>query len=226
MITILLADPQGLVREGVRRLLEECSDLTVLGEASDGHACLRLVQQLRPDVVVMGLALPGLDGIEVTKQIANERLGTRVLILTMYAREAYAGHVLHAGARGFIGKQASRHELIQAIRTIAAGRYYLPSAFAETLGKQDNWRDTTAASPLDLLSDREVQVLTRLAYDATSRIIAQELSMNAKTVEYYRARLLAKLHMQTTADLIRFALRHRLIDEASESISDASRSCP
>jgi len=222
MTTILLADPQVLIREGIRRLLEDCSDLTVLGEASDGYECLRLVQQLRPDVVVMDLAMPGLDGIEATKQIVSERLGSRVLILTMHAIEAYAGPLLQAGAKGIVGKGAASQEVIQAIRTVAAGGRYLPAALAEAVGRRYAQRDKTAASPLELLSDREVQVLTRVARGATSRIIAQDLSMSAKAVEYYRARLLAKLQMQTTTHLIRFALRHRLIDDAAESISDAS----
>ncbi len=215
MVTILLADQHALVREGLRHLLEDCSDLKVVGEASDGHDCVRLVQQLRPHVVVMDLAMPGLDGIEPTRQIVSERLGSHVLILTMHAIKAYAGYLLQAGAKGLVGKEASSQEVIQAIRKVAAGGCYLPSGLAEAVTRCYTRRGTTEPSPLNVLSARELQVLTRLARGSTSRIIAQELYMSAKAIEYYRARLRAKLQLQTTTDLVRFALRHRVIGDAS-----------
>ncbi len=212
MITVLLVDDHTLIRDGLRRLLHDNLDIRVVGEASDGHEALRLLRQLQPDVVVMDLSMPGLDGIEATKRALNEGLTTRILILTMHANEEYAVRVLQAGARGFIGKGAPSEDVVAAIRKIAAGNWYLPAAFAEALPKLYSSKET-GESPLKMLSTRELQVLKRLAEGRTSKEIAQDLYLSAKTVDTYRARLLSKLKLETTADLIRFALRHGVIED-------------
>jgi len=213
MITIVLVDDHALVREGLRRLLQDCPDLQVIGEASDGHEALRLVHQLRPEVVVMDLSLPGLDGIEATKRIVEDALPAKVLILTMHANEEYAVRVLQAGARGFIGKGSPSQDVVEAIRKIATGGCFLPPGLAEDLPRR-YLRKESPASPLGTLSNRELQVLKHLAEGHTSREIAQALHLSTKTVDTYRARLLAKLDLNTTADLIRFALRHGVIEDA------------
>jgi DNA-binding NarL/FixJ family response regulator len=213
MITVLLADDHALVRDGLRRLLQDCPDMQVVGEASDGQEALRLLRQLRPKVTVMDLSMPNLDGIETTKCIINEGLDTRVLILTMHANEEYAVRVLQAGARGFISKGAPSQEVVAAIRKIAAGGAYLPEELSDTLPKRYA-RKGTGESPLEALSDRELQVLKRLAEGCTSKEIALDLHISTKTVDTYRARLLTKLELETTADLIRFALRHGVIEDA------------
>lgn len=212
MIKVLLVDDHALVREGLRRLLQDYDDIEVIGEACDGQEALRLVRQNQPDVTVMDLSLPGLDGIEATKRVISEGLTTRVLILTMHANEAYAVRVLQAGARGFVGKGAPSQDVVGAIRKIAAGGCYLPPALMEALPKRYARKDG-GDSPLQTLSDRELQVLKLLAEGRTSREIAQDLHLSAKTVDTYRARLLAKLELETTADLIRFALRHGVIED-------------
>lgn len=211
MITILLADDHALVREGLCRLLQDYPDLKVVGEASDGQETLRLARQLQPNVVLMDLSMPELDGIETTKRIIDEGLKSRIMILTMHATEEYAVRVLQAGARGFVGKGAPSQEVIEAIRKVAAGRIFLPPALAEALPKR--YVRKGEDSPLETLSDRELQVLKRLAEGQTGREIAQELHLSSKTVDTYRARLLAKLELSTTADLIRFALRHGVIQD-------------
>jgi DNA-binding NarL/FixJ family response regulator len=213
MIKVLLVDDHALIRDGLRRLLQDCADLQVVGEASDGHEALRLLRELRPDVTVMDLSMPGLDGIEATKRVLAEGLSTRVLILTMHANEEYAARVLQAGARGFIGKGALSQELIAAIRKVAAGGYYLPDELSGALPKRYA-RKGSGESPLEALSDRELQVLKRLAEGRTSKEIGQDLHISTKTVDTYRARLLTKLELETTADLIRFALRHGVIEDA------------
>ncbi len=212
MITVLLVDDHALIRDGLRRLLQDCKDIQVIGEASDGQEAMRLLRQLHPDVTVMDLSMPGLDGIEATKHILNEGLDTRVLILTMHANEEYAVRALQAGARGFIGKGSPSQEVIAAIRKIATGGSYLPDDLSDALPKRYA-RKATGDSPLETLSDRELQVLKRLAEGRTSKVIALDLHISTKTVDTYRARLLTKLELETTADLIRFALRHGVIED-------------
>lgn len=211
MVTVVLADDHLLVREGLRHLLERTGDITVVGEAGDGQAALRLIRELQPDVAVIDLAMPGLDGIEVTKCIVAEGLKARVLVLTMHATEEYAVRLLQAGARGFIGKGTSGQEVAQAIRKIAAGKRYLPVELTQELTMRPDV-GSSAASPVQTLSDRELQVLKRLAEGRSSREIAQDLHISVSTVDTHRARMLAKLDVNSTADLIRFALRHRVID--------------
>lgn len=206
MINVLLADDHAIVRQGVRRLLEDRADMRIVGEAGDGHEALRLIRQLQPDVVVMDLSMPGLDGIETTKQIVNEGLKTHVVILTMHATEEYAARLLQAGAHGFVGKEAFGEELTEAIRRVATGACYVPPSLSQSLPKRYA-RTHGDASPLQALSDRELQVLKRLAEGKTSREIAEALHLSVKTVETYRARLSTKLDLKTTAELVRFALR-------------------
>jgi two-component system, NarL family, invasion response regulator UvrY len=211
MTTVVLADDHLLVREGLRHLLERTGDITVTGEADDGQAALRLIRELQPDVAVIDLAMPGLDGIEVTKCIVAEGLKTKVLVLTMHATEEYAVRLLQAGARGFIGKGTSGQEVAEAIRRIAAGKRYLPVELTQKLTvRPDVWNSD--ASPLQTLSDRELQVLKRLAEGRSSREIAQDLHVSVSTVDTHRARMLAKLGVHSTTDLIRFALHHGVID--------------
>lgn len=210
MIRVLLVDDHALVRAGLRRLLEDCSDMEVVGEACGGQEALRMLRQLAPAVVVMDLSMPGLDGIEATKQIVSERLPTKVLILTMHANSEYAARLLQAGAHGFVGKDALSDEVVAAIRKVAAGGYYLPPALSERLPQRYTGRGGDA-SPIQTLSDRELQVLKRMAEGQVSREIAQELHLSVKTVDTYRARLMAKLDLHTTTDLVRFALRHGVI---------------
>jgi DNA-binding NarL/FixJ family response regulator len=210
---VLLADDHTLLRDGLRRLLQDQEDLEVVGEAGDGHTALRLVRHLRPAVIVLALALSSLDGLEVTKRIVTERLTTAVLMVTMHATVDYAVRALRAGARGFLSKSASGNEVIAAIRKIAAGKVCLPSALSEVVpilyGPAEEKHTLLA-----LLSDREVQVLKRIAEGRTNTYIASDLRMSLKTLEAYRARVMTKLAARSTADLIRFALRERVIADA------------
>lgn len=213
MITVLLADDHAIVRQGLRRLLEDCRDIAIMGEASNGQEALRLIRQSQPDVVVMDLSMPGLDGIETTKQIVGEGLKTRVVILTMHATEEYAARLLQAGAHGFVGKDAFGEEVVAAIRKVANGECYIPPTLSQNLPKRYA-RIQGDASPLQTLSDRELQVLKHLAEGKASREIAEELHLSVKTIETYRARLSTKLELKTTAELVRFALRCGVIADA------------
>lgn len=210
---VLIVDDHAVVREGLRRLLNDYREIQVVGEAADGHEALRVISQLAPDVAVLDLSMPGLDGIELTKLLAKQHPPIKILILTMHANEEYALRLLQAGARGFVGKGAPGQELVNAILKVAGGGVYLPPALVETLPKRFASRRGDG-SPLENLSDRELQVLKLLAEGKTGREIGLLLHLSVKTVDTYRARLLSKLSLETTADLIRFALRHRVIEDA------------
>ena len=210
MISTLLADDHALLRDMLRRLLKDTTDIHVVGEAKDGHEAVRLARELRPDVIVMDLAMPALDGIDATKQIRADGLPCKILILTMHANEEYAVRVLQAGAYGLLGKGGAGRDVIEAIRKVSVGERYLPSSLRDEI-IQRYTRQGMAESPLATLTDRELQVLKRLAEGATNQQIAQDLHLSAKTVETYRTRLLSKLELNTTSDLIRFALRYGVI---------------
>ncbi len=208
---VLLVDDHAVVREGVRRLLEDCRDIQIVAEARDGDEAIRLARTLLPDVAVIDLSIPGRDGIEVTRMLAAELPQIKVLILTMHANEDYALRLLQAGACGFIGKGATSSELLAAVLKVAHGGNYLQPALLEKL-PQRIANGALHASPVESLSDRELQVLKMLAEGHSGREIGGLLHLSVKTVDTYRARLLAKLKLQTTADLIRFALRHHVIE--------------
>jgi DNA-binding NarL/FixJ family response regulator len=210
MIRILLVDDHTLVRHGLRRLLNDCNDMQVIGEAGGGHEALRLARELRPDVMLMDLSMPELDGSEATKRLRGEGLKARVLIVTAHASAVYAMRLLEAGAHGFVSKSAPSDDVIAAIRKVAGGGRYLPPALAEELPLY-HAREDESQSPVAALTDREVQVLKRLAEGAKCRAIALELHLSVKTVDSYRGRLLEKLQLDTTADLVRFALHHGVI---------------
>lgn len=213
-ISVLLVDDHAVVREGLRRLLSDYSEVQVVGEAANGQEAMRQVQKLSPEVVVMDLSMPGLDGIEVTKLISKEKPKTRVIILTMHANQDYATRLLQAGAQGFIGKGAPGSELAAAILKVANKGTYLPPDMLETLPYRMASSAVGQDSPIRALSDRELQVLKLLAEGNTGREIGEQLHLSVKTVDTYRARLLVKLRLETTSDLIRFAIRHGVIENA------------
>ncbi len=212
MITVLIVDDHGLVRDGIRRLLEDCPDIEVVGEAREGQEAIRLAQELQPTIVLMDLSLPGMDGIEATKRILAAGIKTRVLMLTMHANEEYALRVLQAGAHGFVVKEDPSQELVTAIHAVAANGTYVSPAISKRLPTRIT-QEQDRPNVLAALSDRELQVLKRFAEGFTTGQIARDLYLSVKTVETYRARLLDKLGLQTTVDLIRFALRNGVIED-------------
>lgn len=214
-IRVLLADDHPVLRTGLRTLLDQEPDIRIVGEASDGHEAVALAQRLRPDVVIMDISMPGLDGLEATRQIRGLDLPVQVLILTVHAQERYLFPVLKAGAAGYVNKTAADVELVAAIRTVAGGGAFLhPAATRQLLedfvagaqGGQE--RDS-----YDRLSDREREVLKLVAAGHTAREIAGLLHLSPKSVETYRARIIEKLELRTRADLVRYALRRGLLTE-------------
>jgi two-component system invasion response regulator UvrY len=210
MIKILIADDHQLVRKGILRILEEEEDFQVVAEASDGVEALEKARATDPDVIVLDVMMPNLDGVETTRRLAKQGKGpVRIVILTMYADEHYAARLLRMGACGYVVKDSAPEELVEAIRTVYRGGRYISASLRDALAMR--FIEGMEREPLDLLSDREFQVLRRLASGATNREIAQELSLSVKTVDAHRLNLLAKLNLRNNSELTKFAVQNGIV---------------
>jgi DNA-binding NarL/FixJ family response regulator len=211
MIRVLIADDHNLVRAGLRLLMDEMPGLDVVGEAADGNEALRLIESLKPDVVLMDVAMPGLNGIEAVRRANRQWPDTRILILSMHADEAYVYEAMKAGAAGYLLKGADKAELEQAIRTVARnGDTYLTPAITHTVVSALAAVEARQ-SPLDVLTSRQREILQLIAEGRTTRQIALRLNLSAKTVESHRANLMARLGIRDVPGLVRFAIRVGLI---------------
>ena len=211
MIKVLLADDHSIVRAGLRRIVEESGDMEVIAEAADGREAIRLVRKTAPDVAVIDISMPGLDGLEVVSRLRGHCPDLPILILTMHEEGQYVVRAIQAGAMGYMTKQSAPEQLLKAIRKMHAGSRYLTDEAAETLALRIA-KGTGEQSPLDSLSMRELQVLRRLAMGHTNREIAGAYNISIKTVDTYRLRLLKKLNLRNNAELSRFAMQNRLIE--------------
>jgi len=211
MIKVLLADDHSIVRAGLRRIVEESDDMEVVAEAADGKEAIHKIRENRPDVAVIDISMPEIDGLEVLRQIQPEYPQLPFLILTMHAEQQYAVRAIESGAKGYITKQSAPEQLVKAIRKVHAGSLYLSEEVAESLALRLA-KGKVHQSPLDLLSTRELQVLRRLALGHTNREIAENYNISVKTVDTYRLRLLKKLSLRNNAELSRFAIQNRLIE--------------
>jgi DNA-binding NarL/FixJ family response regulator len=211
MTTILLADDHRVVREGLRTLLAQEPDLLVVGEAADGREVLELARTLRPNVVIMDIAMPEVNGIEATRMIIAECPATRVVALSMYADRRFVTQILRAGALGYVLKEAAFEELARAIRTVAGGKPYLsPSVAGFVVEEFVQQVSSTASKSIELLTTRETEVLKLLAEGKRAKEIALELKIGVKTAEAHRQNLMNKLEMHSIAELTRFAIREGL----------------
>jgi two-component system response regulator NreC len=207
MTTIVLADDHHIVRQGLRRLLEDEPDFQVVGDTGDGLEALQLVERLQPDVLVVDLAMPGLSGLEVTRQVCQRSPQTRVIILSMYANEAYVLEALKNGAAGYVLKESSGVDLVLAMREALAGRRYLSPPLSEhAIEAYLKKVDTGPPDPYETLTAREREVLHLAAEGHTNNQIAKRLSISPRTVETHRANLMRKLGLNNHAELIRYAL--------------------
>lgn len=211
MIRVLLVDDHSIVRAGLRRIVDETHDMEVVAEASDGREALRIIDAAPPDVAVVDISMPGLDGLEVATRLADAHPDLPVLILTMHEEQQYVVRALEAGAKGYITKQSAPEQLVKAIRKVHAGGRYLTKEAAEALAFRLA-RGAHGGSTLDSLSTRELQVLRRLALGHTNREIASAYNISIKTVDTYRFRLLKKLNLRNNAELSRFAIQNRLVE--------------
>jgi two-component system invasion response regulator UvrY len=210
MIKVLLADDHKIVRDGLRRIVEDAGDMEVIAEAADGREALHQIQKKPPDVVVIDISMPGMDGLELISQLHHYYPDLPILILTMHEEEQYVVRGIGLGAMGYVTKRSAPEELVKAIRKVHAGGRYLDESAAESLAVRLA-KGTQELSPLNGLSDREIQVLRRLALGQTNREIAEAYHLSIKTVDTYRSRLLQKLNLRNNAELARFAIQTGLI---------------
>lgn len=210
MIRVLLADDHEMVRIGLKRVLEEAGDIKVITEAANGREALQKFKTVQPDVAIVDISMPVMDGIDACKQIIASHPDAKVLILTMHPEEQYAVRLFKAGALGYITKGSSTRELHEAVRSVSNGRKFLFQKGKDTVLMQllDRRGQIT---PLETLSDRELQVLRLLTHGAKMREMAATLNLSIKTVETYRSRLLKKLNLRNNTDLIHFAHQNNLI---------------
>jgi DNA-binding NarL/FixJ family response regulator len=211
-VTLLLAEDHHLVRQGLRTLLNTEPDFDVVGEVADGLEVTDQVERLKPDLLLLDVQMPGLDGLEVTRQVRQRVPATRILVLSMYANEAYVMRALLNGAAGYILKSATAEALAEAIRTVAAGRRYLYPPLSERA--IDAYIQQAQTSPLDIyetLTNREREVLQLAAEGFTNAQIAERLCISVRTVEVHRARVLHKLDLHSQTDLVRYALRRGIL---------------
>ena len=212
-ITVLIVDDHTLVRDGIRSLLELCDDFEVVGEAADGKEALEKVKELAPEVVLMDLAMPVMTGLEATRRIRKEFPETKVLALTQYDDSEYVVPVIRAGALGFVTKMGAFSELVSAIQAVHKGDSFLsPSAAAALVQEcQINMAGEGETDPYDRLTDREKEVLKLVVEGKTTREIADMLVVSSKTIESYKTSLMNKLDIHSRIDLIRFAIRKRVV---------------
>ncbi len=210
MIKVLLADDHSIVREGLRRIVEESGDIEVVAEAADGREAVLAVRREQPDVAVIDISMPVLDGLEVITQLKTEFPDTPILVLTMHEEHQYVIRAIETGAMGYITKQSAPEQLVKAIRKVHSGSRFLTDDAAEALALRIA-KGNREQSPLDTLSTRELQVLRRLALGNTNREIAAAFHISIKTVDTYRSRLLKKLNLRNNAELSRFAIQNDII---------------
>lgn len=212
-IRVLLADDHTILRDGIRSLLEDETDMEVIGEAEDGHMAVKLVKQLDPDVVLMDIAMPLLNGLEATRQIKRDNPQTKVLILTMHENEEYIRQLLAVGAMGYILKDAAARELLGAIRAVHRGEAVLSPAITRLVIEDYlRWGDLQPESDPSGLSPREREVLQLVAEGYTNKQIAEILSISIKTVQTHRANLMNKLDLHDRGELIKYAIQKKIIE--------------
>jgi len=210
-IRIVLADDHDVVRAGIRGVLERQKETEVVGEASDGREAVALARSLKPDIIVMDIAMPELNGLEATRQIVAADIGVKVLILSMHSSRQFVSEVLKAGAAGYLLKNGALREMAPAITAVTAGKVYLSPGVAEVV-VEDYVRHVPATGQVafNTLSAREREVLQLLAEGKTSKEIANSLSLSVKTIESHRAQIMVKLGIHTVAELTKFAVREGL----------------
>jgi two-component system response regulator NreC len=212
MTTIVLADDHRIVRQGLRALLKAEPDFHLVGETGDGLEAVQLVEQLRPDVLVLDLMMPSLNGLEVTRQVSERSPHTRVVILSMHADEAYVLEALRNGAAGYVLKDASVSGLVRAVREVDAGRRYLSPPLSEhAIEAYVKKAKDAPIDRYDTLTTREREILQLVAEGHTNAEIADRLSISVRTAETHRANMMGKLDLHSQTDLIRYALRRGII---------------
>ena len=206
---ILLADDHAVVRQGFKMILEAQPDMEIVGEAGNGREAVELAEKLRPDVVVMDVAMPELNGIEAARRLVDTMPHAKVLALSMHKDSVYVREILRAGARGYLLKDSVAADLVAAVRAVASGQSWLSPAVSNAV--LDDYR-RHVTNPIDLLTSREREVLQMLAEGKTNKEIAGVLNLSVYTVDAHRGRIMEKLNLHSINELVRFAVRNGLID--------------
>lgn len=213
MIRVFLADDHAIVRDGLKVLLESQADIRVIGVAGDGKSAIQKCLSLKPDVILMDIAMPDINGIEATTQILERERSVRVIILSMLDSREHILRALKAGASGYLLKESAGEEVIQAVRLVSRGHRYLSQKITERVVEDYlNLQDQVVQQdPLEKLSDRERQVLQLVVQGKSSAEIAKTLFLSVKTIETYRSRIMEKLNISDLPSLVKFAIQHGLI---------------
>jgi two-component system response regulator NreC len=212
-IRIVIADDHTIIRSGLKLLLEQQADFRVAGEANDGREAVQLVEKLRPEVAILDIGMPQLNGIEATRQIAAHETGTQVVILSMHSDEGYVLRALKAGARAYILKNSAEADLIRAVRAVAEGKSFFSPVISKMLLEDyvRQVREKSVEDSYDLLTPREREVLQLLAEGRTNKEVASTLGLSLHTVETHRGNILQKLNLHGTPELILYAVRKGII---------------
>ena len=216
MVRVLLADDQAIVRAGLKTVLEATGRMAVVGEATSGEEALEQVRNLKPDIVIMDLAMPGMDGIQATRRITELGLGARILVLTMHDEDEFLVPALHAGAAGFLNKSVADTDLVGAVEALAHGHSYLPHQAAALLARRQAPDNSNRRPGPEALSSRELAVIELYASGLSTREMGEEMFLSPKTVESYLARAKRKLRLQRRRDIVRFALDAGLLRAGGE----------
>ncbi len=220
-IRILIADDHSLIRQGLKLLLRGSKEFAIVAEASNGHDAVAFVAEHKPDVAILDISMPEMNGIEATKAIKKHHAGTKVLILTIHENEEYVYQMIRAGANGYVLKDAGKKELIAAVRTIVAGeRFFSPgisNLIIEEFIKRAQNHENTMQSSKPLLTNRETEILRHIANGLTNAEIAEKLFLSVRTIDTHRNNLMQKLDIHETAGLVRFALENGLIGNNTKS---------
>jgi two-component system, NarL family, response regulator NreC len=212
-IRVLLADDHGLLRKGVRSVLAQDPAIEVIGEANDGPEAVRLAHELNPDVVIIDIAMPGLNGLDAAAHISRKAKRTGIVILSMYSDEEYLIRAVNAGVRGYLLKDSAEPDLVRAVRAVAAGRTFFSPAIADMLFDDYTLRlqRHEILDSYELLTERERQVLQLLAEGKTNKEVAAALTLGVSTIETHRLNLMQKLNLHNTAELVLYAVRKKIL---------------
>jgi two-component system response regulator NreC len=211
-VTLVLADDHKLVRQGMRSLFEANPEFEIIGEASDGQEALKLIEDFHPDIAILDIMMPNLNGIEVTNLVHQRGLKTRVIFLSMHANPTYAVRALHSGAMGYVLKESDFSEMLQAIENALQGKRFLSAIIAEDVLDLLLSLDSEKNDSLEVLSAREREILQLVAEDNINTAIAEKLFISVRTVEAHRAHIMSKLHLTSHTDLVKFAIKQGLIE--------------
>jgi two-component system invasion response regulator UvrY len=210
VIKVLLVDDHELVRTGIRRLLEDTDDIQVVGEAESGEEAIKLARELHPNVVMMDAKMPGIGGLEATRKMSRQFPDIKIIVLSAHTEEPYPSSFLQAGAAGYMTKGSGSSEMVHAIRAVNAGQRYLTPSIAQNLAFKSLSPDK--GSPIDGLSERELQVMTMISEGQKVQDISDKLCLSSKTVNTYRYRLFEKLNVTSDVELTHVAIRHGVVD--------------